>query len=67
METIDKTKIISPHLPKEKRRTIGIHIKISPMMSMWLKKNNYSPARILYESFATLGFREDYKPEVVKK
>jgi hypothetical protein len=49
---MDKRRIIAT--PKESRRTRVISIRITPEITDWLKKNNYSPTKIFYEALRDL-------------
>lgn len=49
---MDKKRIIAT--PKESRRTRVINIRITPEITAWLKKNNYSPTKIFYEALRDL-------------
>lgn len=43
---------------KEDKKSMFVHIRISPKMSKWLKKENLSPTSIFNSAIQQLGFKE---------
>lgn len=50
-----KEDVIKKH---EWKKCISLSIRITPAMSKWLKKNNFSPTAIFNEGCKDLGFKE---------
>lgn len=50
-------------IPRERRRTVMITIRVTPEISRWLKLKNYSPTALFYEAIKELGFKEGGKAD----
>jgi len=44
---------------KKQTKTENIHIRITPKLKRWLKKNKFSPTNIFKNAVSQLGFKED--------
>lgn len=51
---MDLTKLTKK--PKSERKTVRINLRITPICSQWLTKNNLSPQRIFDGACKELGF-----------
>ena len=45
-------------IKKRRNKTALITIRITPEISEWLRKKDYSPTGIFYEAIRQLGYRE---------
>ena len=55
---MDIQNIKRKRFPRGQPKSLLLTIRVTPALSEWLKKNDYSPTGVFYEAVKDLGFKE---------